>query len=86
LKEIEEDSALIRELHVYGAAAMIGEKTKGKSKTQHRGLGKALLETAEDIARTYNRKNMVIISGVGVRGYYRKLGYKKKGPYMVKKL
>jgi elongator complex protein 3 len=88
-KEIEDDSALIRELHVYGSAAMIGEKTKGKKnqgKSQHKGIGKALLERAEDIAKTYHRKKMVIISGVGVRGYYRKLGYKREGPYMVKRI
>jgi elongator complex protein 3 len=29
---------------------------------------------------------MVIISGVGVREYYRKFGYELEGPYMVKNL
>jgi elongator complex protein 3 len=81
-KEITPESALIRELHIYGEAAAVGEK----GSVQHKGLGKALLQTAEDIARTYYKNKIVVISGVGVRGYYKKLGYKKEGPYMVKKL
>jgi elongator complex protein 3 len=80
--EINEDSALIRELHVYGEAAAIGKK----GKVQHKGIGKKLLETAEETAKTYNRNKMIVISGIGAREYFRKLGYKQEGPYMVKKL
>ena len=53
---------------------------------QHKGFGRKLLMKAENIARKAGKKKMVIISGVGVRGYYRKFGYKKQGPYMVKNL
>ncbi len=81
-KEITEDSALIRELHVYGEAAQIGRK----GKIQHKGLGKALIQRAEQKAQMYFRTKMVVISGVGARQYFRKLGYKKEGPYMVKNL
>jgi len=81
-KEITQDSALIRELHVYGAAASIGKK----GRVQHRGIGKALLATAEEIAKTYYKRKMVVISGVGVKSYYKKLGYKKEGVYVVKRL
>jgi len=79
-KEITPSSALIRELHVYGFATNIGKK----GKFQHKGYGKRLLKTAEEIATKHNKNKMVIISGIGVRGYYRKWGYKKQGPYMVK--
>jgi elongator complex protein 3 len=78
--EITTDSALIRELHVYGSAAALGES----GQIQHRGLGRKLLKKAEMIARANKKKKMVVISGVGVREYYRKHGYKKQGPYMVK--
>ncbi len=44
------------------------------------------MEVAEETAKTYNRNKMVVISGIGAREYFRKLGYKKEGPYMVKKL
>ena len=81
-KEIIKDSALIRELHVYGTAVRI----RGKGRVQHKGFGRKLLKAAESIAKKAGRKKMIIISGVGVRDYYRKLGYKKQGPYMVKKL
>ncbi|MBC8444425.1 tRNA uridine(34) 5-carboxymethylaminomethyl modification radical SAM/GNAT enzyme Elp3 [Candidatus Woesearchaeota archaeon] len=81
-KEITKDSALIRELHIYGAATGIGKS----GKVQHKGLGKSLLKKAEQIAKQNNKNKIVVISGVGVRNYYKKLGYKKQGPYMVKKL
>ena len=80
--EISDEPALIRELHVYGSAVEI----RGKGKVQHKGFGRKLLMKAENIARKAGKKKMVIISGVGVRGYYRKFGYKKQGPYMVKNL
>lgn len=81
-KEITPDSALIRELHVYGEAVLIGEK----GVTQHSGWGKKLLSKAEEIAKKNKKKKVVITSGIGVRQYYKKLGYQKEGPYMVKKL
>ena len=81
-KEITQDSALIRELHVYGEAAEIGKK----GRIQHKGIGKALIERAEKIARTYYKNKMIVISGIGAREYFRKLGYKREGPYMSKRL
>ncbi len=81
-EEITPDSAIIRELHVYGETAALGKR----GKVQHRGIGKQLMDAAESLARLYLRKKIVVISGVGVREYYRKLGYRKQGPYMVKKL
>ncbi len=81
-REITRESALIRELHVYGASAQIG--TKGK--IQHKGIGKELIKKAEHTAKTYYKDKMVVISGIGAKPYFKKLGYKKEGPYMVKKL
>lgn len=75
-------AAIIRELHVYGELVSVG----GDKKTQHAGLGKMLLAKAEEIAKQRNYENMSVISGVGVRGYYRKLGFKLKQTYMVKRL
>jgi elongator complex protein 3 len=75
-------SALIRELHVYGRALAIGSSDKEKS--QHKGIGRKLMQKAEEIARQNGKDKMIVISGVGVREYYRKLGYEREGPYMVK--
>ena len=81
-KEITKNSALIRELHVFGSAVEIGSK----GEIQHAGYGKKLLTKAEQIAIKNKKHKIVIISGIGVRNYYRNLGYKKQGPYMVKYL
>jgi elongator complex protein 3 len=81
-KEITATSALIRELHVVGAAIGIGDE----GDMQHKGLGKKLLKKAEIIAKAEGKDRIVVISGVGAREYYRKLGYSRKGFYMIKKL
>jgi elongator complex protein 3 len=82
--EINNDCSIIRELHVYGSQTPVGKKSKD---IQHKGFGKKLLKKAESIAKNeFNKKRMAIISGVGVMEYYKKFGYKKIGPYMVKSL
>lgn len=81
--EITENGSLIRELHVYGRAIPIGSHL---DKIQHKGYGKILMEKAEEISKNHQKDKVLVISGVGVREYYRKLGYRLKGPYMVKKL
>jgi elongator complex protein 3 len=75
------NSAIVRELHVYGDLVPTG----GKKKTQHGGLGTRLLAEAEKIAKKNKFKEIAVISGVGVRGYYKKFGYKLKNSYMWKK-
>ena len=75
-------TAIIRELHVYGELVPVG----GVKQVQHIGLGKKLLKEAEQIAEEAGHKKMIIISGVGVRGYYRKFGYRLNDTYMIKRL
>ena len=78
-----QNSALIRELHVYGKVVPVGEKA-GQDATQHKGLGSRLLLEAETISREYSRKKLVVISAVGTREYYRKRGYTNDGPFVSK--
>jgi elongator complex protein 3 len=83
------NSALIRELHTYGQVAALSQKSKVKSQKfiQHKSLGKKLMIEAEKIAKQeFGFKKIAVISGVGVRDYYRKLGYKLKDEYMIKNL
>lgn len=72
--------AIIRELHVYGQLVPKGSI----SGVQHSGLGKKLVFEAEKIAKENNVNKIAIISGVGVRLYYKKLGYTLKNSYMFK--
>ncbi len=83
LPEIK-DAALIRELHTYGHLVPIDKKSPGA--TQHLGLGKKLMVEAEKIARKSGIKKMAVISGVGVREYYKKIRYHPDGTYMIKNL
>jgi len=75
--------AIIREIHVYGQALKIGEKG---NISQHIGLGKWLMSEAEKIASENECKKISVISGIGVREYYRKLEYFLEKTYMVKNL
>jgi elongator complex protein 3 len=82
---ILKDCALIRELHTYGQVVAISEKIK--TAQQHKNLGKQLMEEAEKIAKNeFKFKKIAVIAGIGVREYYRKLGYKLKDTYMIKSL
>lgn len=81
LKDVE-NCALIRELHVYGRVVGVGIESDS---FQHRGFGEKLLNAAEEIAKE-SYDEIAVISGVGVRPYYRKLGYERRGEYMVKVL
>lgn len=79
-----EDTALIREVHTYGE--MVSLNSKQIKAAQHTGLGKKLIAEAERIAqKEFGLRKMAVISGIGVRDYYRKLGYRLKNKYMIKK-
>tara|TARA_B100000963_G_scaffold361925_1_gene400929 strand:- start:1468 stop:3414 length:1947 start_codon:yes stop_codon:yes gene_type:complete len=77
--------ALGRELHVYGEHTNVGHQNS-QSGTQHRGLGSKLLKIGEEIAFRSGFKEISIISGIGVREYYRKKGYHLNHTYMTKSL
>ncbi len=82
-KEINSNSAGVRELHIYGQATPLGQE----GEVQHRGYGKILMNEAEKIAKKeWNCNKLLVIAGIGVREYYKKLGYTKDGFYMSKYL
>ena len=78
-------AALVRELHVYGVIQDI-QSAPNCNGVQHKGIGKILMAFAELYAVWYMTPKVCVISGVGVRGYYRKLGYdlETHGYYMIK--
>jgi elongator complex protein 3 len=90
-----EGAALIREVHVYGQQVKIGnsnlknfdpKSSEYTRSSQHTGLGQKMLEAGEEIAKKAGFKKIAVISGVGVRNYYRKFGYELEGTYMTKSL
>lgn len=78
-----QDSAIIREVHTFWDQLNIWEKWSEFG--QHIWFWKRLIAEAERIAKEeYNIDKMAVISGVWVRKYYEKRGYKKIKNYMVK--
>jgi len=83
IKELD-GAALIREVHTYGEQLRVAGI--GGDASQHIGLGRRMMAKAEEISQKNGFKKIAVISGIGVREYYRKLGYKLEGTYMVKAL
>ncbi|WP_254841287.1 tRNA uridine(34) 5-carboxymethylaminomethyl modification radical SAM/GNAT enzyme Elp3 [Natronomonas marina] len=85
VREELDEAALVRELHVYGNEVGVGEAGDGDH--QHEGYGRRLLAKAEELAREAGYEKLSVISGIGVRQYYReKLGYYQDGPYVSTRL
>ncbi len=78
------DSAIVRELRVLGEALPLGKNSKRAE--QHRGYGSELLSEAEKIASEEGFDRVLVISAIGTREYYSRLGYSRLGPYMAKSL
>jgi elongator complex protein 3 len=74
----------LRELHIYGESVPLNKAIE--SATQHKGLGKKLLTEAERLTKKAGKNELLVLSGVGVKPYYEKLGYVRKGFYMSKSL
>jgi len=93
LRITSENKAIIREIHTYGLQLPIKKinRSDGSSTSiispQHKGLGKKLIKEAEKITKKeFNLKKIAVISGIGVKPYFRILGYKLENTYMVKKI
>ena len=83
--EVTQNTCIVRELHVYGKSLKLG--ARDNDSIQHLGLGKNLMGEAEKISKEeFDAKRLLVISAVGTREYYRKIGYSLLGPYMLKEL
>jgi elongator complex protein 3 len=78
------DTSMVRELHVLGMQVSVNNNQNNKNKTQHKNLGTKLLRNAEFISLINNYKKISIISGIGVRNYYKKRGYDLEETYLIK--
>jgi elongator complex protein 3 len=82
-REETKDAALIRELHVYGSMVPIG-RSPDPEQRQHRRFGDRLLTAAEEAAWAAGYRRIAVMSGIGVRPWYRRHGYHREGPYLVR--
>ncbi|MFW9903046.1 MAG: tRNA uridine(34) 5-carboxymethylaminomethyl modification radical SAM/GNAT enzyme Elp3 [Candidatus Thorarchaeota archaeon] len=82
---LDPPATIIRELHVYGKLVRIGELPK-EIEWQHRGIGQQLISLAEEISCERGYQKILVTSGLGVRDYYRKLGFSAEGAYMGKRI
>eukprot|EP01135_Chromosphaera_perkinsii_P005102 Nk52_evm13s316 gene=Nk52_evmTU13s316 len=83
--ELKQNCSIVRELHVYGSVVPV--HSRDPTKFQHQGFGMLLMEEADRIAKEeHGSTKIAVISGVGTRDYYRKMGYELEGPYMTKML
>ena len=80
---IKRGEAMIREVHVYGFATSVD--VQGNS-AQHHGLGRQLVERACLLAREAGYERINVISAIGTREYYRRLGFHDNGLYQQKPL
>jgi histone acetyltransferase (RNA polymerase elongator complex component) len=78
------NAALIRELHVYGQTISVSDKSSKDTTSQHKGFGTRLLNAAFNISRKHAYDKIAVISGVGVRNYYRKFGFVDEPHFLVK--
>jgi elongator complex protein 3 len=78
-------SAFVRELHVYGQMVPVGSRVEAS--WQHMGWGRRLLEEAERVAyEEHDVEKLIVMSALGTKEYYAKLGYKRDGVYASKRL
>ncbi|MFX1483089.1 MAG: tRNA uridine(34) 5-carboxymethylaminomethyl modification radical SAM/GNAT enzyme Elp3 [Promethearchaeota archaeon] len=81
----EKPCSVIRELRVYGPVVEIGERDP--LAWQHLGLGEKLLVDAEQISQDeLGAERILVNSGIGVKEYYRNLGFADFGPFLAKDL
>jgi elongator complex protein 3 len=83
--EAEPSSAFVRELHVYGPMVPVGSRLD--SGWQHMGWGRRLLGEAEKVAfEEHGVEKLLVMSALGTKEYYAKLGYGRDGVYVSKRL
>jgi elongator complex protein 3 len=89
LRITSQNKAIIREIHTYGQLHPLNQNCTGQTRVispQHKGLGKKLIKEAEKIAKKeFGLNKIAVISGIGARGYFRKLRYRLEDTYMIKR-
>ncbi|MEM0128735.1 MAG: tRNA uridine(34) 5-carboxymethylaminomethyl modification radical SAM/GNAT enzyme Elp3 [Thermoplasmata archaeon] len=81
------ESPIVRELKVLGREVPVGTPGDARGDSfQHRGLGRALMDRAAVISREEGYSRLRVMSAVGTRPYYARLGFARDGPWMARTL
>ena len=76
---------IVREIKVVGEMVPKDTKPNRNIQIQHRGYGKLLMGNAERISvDEFDSKKLSVISGIGARDWFYRLGYNIDGPYVSK--
>ena len=79
------EDPVIRELKVLGMEVpLLAGADRPPGAWQHRGLGRGLVQAAEEEARGFGASRLAVIAAVGTRPYYARLGFERFGPWMAK--
>ncbi len=79
--EIDDKTALVRELHVYGEMIPVGRRKK--EGWQHKNWGRRLINEAEKVAvDSHDYSKLLIMSALGTKKYYEQSGFHKDGVYV----
>lgn len=81
-----QNTAIIRELHIYGQLASLQWNNVDDTQKQHKWFGSQLMSLAEKISKKAKYNRLSVISGIWVRWYYQKIWYSLEWTYMIKKL
>jgi elongator complex protein 3 len=77
-------AAIIREVHIFGQSLPVGTEEQGAA--QHIGLGSRLIQAAQAVAHSHGYPRLAVISAIGTRRYYQRLGFQHGQLYMFKEL
>jgi elongator complex protein 3 len=86
LEWLWKNTALVRELHIYGQLASLQWNNWDDTQKQHKWFGSQLMSLAEEISKEAKYNRLSVISGVWVRWYYQKIWYSIEWTYMIKKI
>jgi len=70
-----QETAWIRELHVYGFIQKTVNNEELSNTSQHKGIGKQLMAFAKEISIKCGKQTITVISGEGTKIYYANIGY-----------
>jgi elongator complex protein 3 len=74
--------SVVRQLRTFGRMMSVGKTNENARGVQHIGIGKSIMRHLEEISLGLGCNMIKVNAGIGVREYFERIGYTKKGYYM----